>query len=80
MKKAESLRPPGERFMPDQLASSEQVRLHISRYIFAKGFIKDKSILELGCGIGYGSNYLKSSGAKEVVAGDISEDAIKYAR
>ncbi|MCR3907030.1 MAG: class I SAM-dependent methyltransferase [Tenericutes bacterium] len=53
---------------------------HINRYAFAAEFVKDKNILDVACGTGYGSAYLAESGAKEVVGGDISKEAITYAR
>jgi len=53
---------------------------HINRYIFAAGFARDKVVLDVACGAGYGSDYLIKMGAKKVVGGDISEDAIEYAR
>lgn len=53
---------------------------HIERYRFASRFIKGKIVLDIACGAGYGSKYLLSHGAKEVVGVDISDEAIKYAR
>lgn len=52
---------------------------HINRYAFAAEFVKDKNILDVACGTGYGSAYLAESGAKEVVGGDVSKEAITYA-
>ena len=42
------------------------VKLHIDRYEFASKFVKDKKVLDIACGTGYGSSLLKKSGAKEV--------------
>lgn len=56
------------------------LKMMAARYIFAGNFCKDKTILEIGCNNGYGANYLMSKGAKKIVAGDISEEKIEYAR
>jgi len=53
---------------------------HIGRYIFAGGFVKDKVVLDVACGTGYGTRHLLTRGAKRVVGIDISVDAINYAR
>jgi len=50
----------------------------MNRYAFAAKFIKDKIVLELGCGAGFGANYLAKRGSKLVVAGDISEEALGH--
>jgi ubiquinone/menaquinone biosynthesis C-methylase UbiE len=42
--------------------------------------VKDKTVLEIGCGEGFGASYLLSKGAKKVIAGDISENEIRYAK
>jgi len=52
---------------------------HINRYQFALKFVKSKTVLDVACGTGYGSNYLTKE-AKEVVGVDISNDAINYAK
>lgn len=54
--------------------------IHMSRYEFASKYIIGKKVLDIACGVGYGSNYLANNGAKLVVGGDISQDAIKYAK
>lgn len=51
---------------------------HLNRYYFALAFGRDKVVLDIACGSGYGSNIL-SSKAKKVIGVDISEDAIFYA-
>lgn len=52
----------------------------MSRYAFAARFIKDKVVLEIGCGHGYGTNYLAKKGSKVVLGGDMSEEAMRYCR
>lgn len=68
----------GERMIP-QYNKGELIYLeHISRYYFAKQFIKNKIVLDIACGSGYGTNYLFQSGAKKVIGIDISNETIAY--
>ncbi|TRZ52414.1 MAG: class I SAM-dependent methyltransferase [Dehalococcoidia bacterium] len=60
-------------------APSDIWLLHLERYIFAKRFVQKNTILDVSCGTGYGAKLL-SEYAKEVVGGDISSDAISYAK
>jgi 2-polyprenyl-3-methyl-5-hydroxy-6-metoxy-1,4-benzoquinol methylase len=53
---------------------------HVIRYELACTLIKDKSVLEIASGSGYGSNMLASSGAKKVLAMDIDAQAIERAK
>ena len=50
-----------------------------ARYIFARDFCKDKAVLEIGCGVGYGSSFLKRKGAIFAIGGDISSNLLKCA-
>jgi len=52
---------------------------HIGRYVFAADFVKERTILDVACGTGYGSFYLAQHGAKQVIGMDISEKCINYA-
>ena len=54
---------------------------HLSIYDFATTFTRDKTILDAGCGTGYGTNYLLEKGLGARVQGvDISSAAIHYCR
>jgi 2-polyprenyl-3-methyl-5-hydroxy-6-metoxy-1,4-benzoquinol methylase len=53
---------------------------HLARYLFASIFTKQKKVLDLGCGVGYGSYLLKESGANEVIGVDIADEAIGIAK
>ena len=69
----------GERFIND--AQNEREKLaqeHWARYLWANQFVKDKIVLDIACGEGYGSNYMSASALK-VVGADISSETIKYA-
>ena len=52
---------------------------HIQRYEFAARYCVGKRVLDAGCGTGYGSNFLTIQRASEVVAVDISADALAEA-
>jgi SAM-dependent methyltransferase len=61
------------------LADADKVQsfLHIQRYDFAQHEVFGE-ILDVACGLGYGSKILGSVG--EVVSVDVSKDALSYAR
>jgi len=52
------------------------VNEHWLRYQFVAGFIKNKNILDIACGSGYGSNYLASQGAVKVTGADIDHETV----
>lgn len=52
---------------------------HTCAYRFAAGYARNKSILDIGCGEGYGSYYLAASASK-VVAIDYNSGIIAYAQ
>ena len=52
---------------------------HISRYIFASKFAKDKIVLDIGSATGYGSNYLAKE-AKSAVGLETHKLTINYAK
>jgi 2-polyprenyl-3-methyl-5-hydroxy-6-metoxy-1,4-benzoquinol methylase len=51
----------------------------IQRVDFALPWCKGRRVLDAGCGSGYGAHYLAANGAAEVVAVDVSDDAIAEA-
>ena len=53
---------------------------HIARYKFAAPLIKGSAVLDIACGVGYGSSILAEAGASKVLGMDISEDAVAHAR
>lgn len=53
--------------------------LHEKRYAFALPWCRDRDVLDLGCGVGYGSALLADT-ARHVVGGDVDESTIAYAR
>jgi predicted RNA methylase len=50
---------------------------HIARYLFAARFVANKVVLDAACGSGYGSAYLRHSGAKQVVGVDLCAEALE---
>jgi len=69
-----------ERIMPGDLIPVDSIQQHLSRYAFASKFVEGKVVLELGCGIGYGSRYLREKGAAKVMGVDNSVEAIEIAK
>lgn len=79
----EFMDPTGERMIKEAYRSSPERYLiylfHISAYRFAEKFVCGKRVLDYGCGTGYGVAEIAMT-ARHVVAVDVSEDAIRYAR
>lgn len=67
----------GERLTTSK--TDELVTHHLHRYAFAMQFCKDKNILDIASGEGYGSKLLSSLG-HTVIGVDISKDAVDYAQ
>ena len=63
-----------------ELESLRYLQYKINRYAFASQYVKGKEVLDIACGEGFGSRYLKLKGAKRVIGGDISDKAIECAR
>lgn len=68
-----------ERIVPENLNEPFYLE-HIQRYKFALPYCKNKYVLDLGCGVGYGSYFLAKNGAKHIDAIDIDQKAIEYAQ
>ncbi|KAB2748055.1 class I SAM-dependent methyltransferase [Brucella anthropi] len=68
-------------FSADHAYSSIESSIHAARYCSVSGICKDKAVLDIACGEGYGS-YLMAQhwGARSVVGVDISDEAISSAR
>lgn len=68
--------------MPERYAvSNRQDEIyyeHMQRYVFAQRFAKDRKILDVACGSGYGSYFLAANGAQHVDGVDISKKAISH--
>src|SRR5215213_2115831 len=69
----------GERIKPAAVTSGGY-RDHHARYLFAAHFVAGRSVVDLCCGNGYGSNLLLAAGAVRVKGLDIAADAVAAAR
>lgn len=69
-----------ERLSLDEQFKESLLWEHIGRYVFAAQFVEGKVVLDIACGTGYGASYLMNKGAKMVVGGDYSEEAVQYAK
>lgn len=61
------MEPIGERITPDQHDTRFAYREHLARYLFAQQFVKGLAVLDVACGVGYGSALLADAGARRVV-------------
>lgn len=52
---------------------------HTARYEFATNYVKDKKVLDIACGTGFGSKILQEKGARGVFGVDLSKKAIDFA-
>jgi len=53
---------------------------HDARYGWAAGLVRDREVLDVGCGLGHGTAALAAAGATRAVGMDISDDAVRAAR
>lgn len=73
-----------ERLVPDELTNDELARatleLHLERYRFAAAHCPPGRLLDIACGVGYGSRLLADLRDDLTVLGvDLSPDAVRYA-
>jgi SAM-dependent methyltransferase len=76
-----------ERLVPDTLVEGdatgdETLRLHLERYRFAARHARPGRLLDIACGVGYGTRLLADEARQvsEAVGVDVSEPAVAYAR
>ena len=50
--------------------------IHLTRYSIIKNICKNKQVLDLACGEGYGSYLIRTWGADKVLGVDISKDTV----
>lgn len=75
-----------ERLVPDQLAPGDvtgrdTLELHLARYRFAASRARPGRVLDLACGVGYGTRLVAdtSDRVSEAIGVDLAADAIGYA-
>ena len=76
-----------ERLVPDQLVSQEvtgqlTLSLHIERYEFAADQAQPGRLLDIACGVGYGTPILydRNGQIREAIGVDCSEESVLHAR
>lgn len=78
-----NLEPTGERLLVDAYQASAERYLiylfHIAAYRFASQHIRDKRVLDYGCGSGYGTHMLAPM-ARSILGVDVAEEAVEHAR
>lgn len=75
----------GERIVPgapdcEPTFAQKMYQEHLARYAFAAQFAQGRDVLDVGCGVGYGSQWLGKSGARSVLGIDISAEAVEHAQ
>lgn len=70
----------GERMIPEHNDGDLVFFEHMSRYIFASQFVKDKTVLDIASGVGYGVDFFIKEGAKKVIGVDLDPQTIEYAK
>jgi len=73
-----------ERLVPDEMMSGEAtgqetLQLHLERYQFAARHAREGRLLDIACGVGYGTALLARRDGVDAVGVDISTEAIRYA-
>jgi len=71
-----------EELQPGDVTGRETLRLHLERYEFAARYARGGRVLDIACGVGYGTQLLADRSAEEValVGVDVSQAALDYAR
>ena len=70
----------GERMIPDENRHDAIYAEHLNRYFFASHFVKNRTVLDIASGSGYGSELLQKAGARRVYGVDIAEEAIEFGK
>ncbi|HVC23587.1 MAG TPA: class I SAM-dependent methyltransferase [Candidatus Dormibacteraeota bacterium] len=72
--------PTGERLVPELMGGGLLEAEHQVRYQFAAQVAKGRTVLDAGCGVGWGLAVLLGSGASEGTGMDLSAEAVAEAR
>lgn len=80
------MNPSIERLVPDELSHAgatgqETLQLHLARYELAANHTRPGRVLDMACGVGYGTRLVadRASGVLEAIGVDVSAEAIGYA-
>lgn len=71
------LTPFGENVSPE--IPNDLFVAHLSIYAFAVRYARAARVLDVGCGAGYGSEFVRGAGASEVIGLDLDRRNIRYA-
>lgn len=52
----------------------------VRRYVWAASYALGQDVVDVGCGHGYGSNFIAESGARSVLGIDVDEAGIRFAK
>lgn len=69
-----------ERFVPETMGGQLIEAEHLARYAWAAPLAHDRTVLDAGCGLAYGSAMLAEAGARAVTGVDRSEPVLEVAR
>jgi len=69
----------GERAIPDDPQCLPVYLEHLARYRFARGYVAGQRVLDIACGVGYGTSLLAEAGAVPAVGIEIDAASIAYA-
>jgi len=69
-----------EERMTPELSGASTLWAHIYRYKFALQYIRNKDVIDIACGEGYGAAAMKGGGARRVLGVDISSETCEHAR
>jgi SAM-dependent methyltransferase len=70
----------GERFVPEIHEGGMIEAEHEARYRWAAALASGRTVLDAGCGVGWGSAVLSEAGAERVVGIDVNPEALASAR
>ncbi len=67
---------------PQETTGWQTLQLHLARYQFASKFAREGLILDIACGVGYGSHLLAHAAAPNtrIIGVDLADDALEIAR
>jgi ubiquinone/menaquinone biosynthesis C-methylase UbiE len=69
----------GERIIPGKV-DINLFREHEERYQLAGRFVRGRVVVDVACGVGVGTDYLRRAGAERAIGIDIDRESLTYAR
>lgn len=67
--------------LPGEITGQDTLELHIARYEFAAAHARPGRLLDIACGVGYGTRLLaeRAAGVESALGVDLASDAVEYA-